>query len=455
VLGYLAPGDGGGGAFFWDGAFTVDLNQWPDGEDGGIVIRPNGLQPSDAGRWRRVYDGPINVKWFGAQGNATRVGMGGSIDTAAIQNAVNAAASQSVQEYSGGFPLGLLGSCPAVLFPRGHYVVDAPISFESFSLTNQFCNVISDAKAIVEYRNDVLNDIFSFAAVGGDGHAFTVHVRGIKFIGGKRQIYITNGNLDASIFQIDHCEFHFANDHAVTAISTLPSPNDHLSANLVIKDCKFYLNAGALHTGCDYAVVEDCLVYPVEMAGSTIRSVFLNAGRTSGSYGRLHLKHIIGIGTTTTSETGLRWVDNHGDLIVDSVRFGGEVGGFPIVWHYASPYTTDPFMGAHISIRNSLVFAGPSSRTDSAVIKLMHAVPESIVFEDNIGPAPLGPWLPTPIVSLAAGFNLDTTLATPRRRPTPTRPSGFPSPRISAAKIWAFRFNSCGSPIWSMHPRFQ
>ena len=41
VHGYHKPGDGGGGSFFWDATFNVDLIKFPNGEDFGIIIKPN------------------------------------------------------------------------------------------------------------------------------------------------------------------------------------------------------------------------------------------------------------------------------------------------------------------------------------------------------------------------------------------------------------------------------
>jgi hypothetical protein len=59
VLGYHAQGDGGGGPFYLD---TSSAEQ----DDGGIVIQPSSpLQ----GRWKRLYDAYLNVRWFGAKGD--------------------------------------------------------------------------------------------------------------------------------------------------------------------------------------------------------------------------------------------------------------------------------------------------------------------------------------------------------------------------------------------------
>ena len=80
--GYYAIGDGGGGVFVWDyssASSTVENN--------GTVIRPSDIAAGQSGRWRRVYSGALNVKWFGAKGD------GASADAAAIQETVNVASA--------------------------------------------------------------------------------------------------------------------------------------------------------------------------------------------------------------------------------------------------------------------------------------------------------------------------------------------------------------------------
>ncbi len=60
VGGYYAAGDGGGGYFRWLSTSTA-------ADDAGVTITPSSLPAS--GRWIRVYDGDISVKWFGAKGD--------------------------------------------------------------------------------------------------------------------------------------------------------------------------------------------------------------------------------------------------------------------------------------------------------------------------------------------------------------------------------------------------
>jgi hypothetical protein len=67
VLGYYVPGDGGGGDFYWDATSAA-----PD--DGGTIITPNGGPAT--GRWHRMFNDAISVKWFGAKGDTKEVADG-------------------------------------------------------------------------------------------------------------------------------------------------------------------------------------------------------------------------------------------------------------------------------------------------------------------------------------------------------------------------------------------
>jgi hypothetical protein len=84
--GCVTAGDGGGGLFYWESGVTT-------GDDGGTIIVPT---PSPAGRWRRICSGPLDVRWFGAQGN------GSTDDSVAFTKAAAAAGSAGCILLSGG-----------------------------------------------------------------------------------------------------------------------------------------------------------------------------------------------------------------------------------------------------------------------------------------------------------------------------------------------------------------
>jgi hypothetical protein len=76
VEGFYAAGDGGGGIFEWDATSTATA-------DGGLILAPDA---GGTGRWKRVWQYPIDVRWFGGIPNGTRD------DRPAIARTVTAAA---------------------------------------------------------------------------------------------------------------------------------------------------------------------------------------------------------------------------------------------------------------------------------------------------------------------------------------------------------------------------
>jgi hypothetical protein len=73
VRGYETAGDGGGGLFYFDALSITAAN-------GGTVFALD----AGVGRWKRVFDGAINVKWFNARGD------GSTDDTSAVQASLTA-----------------------------------------------------------------------------------------------------------------------------------------------------------------------------------------------------------------------------------------------------------------------------------------------------------------------------------------------------------------------------
>lgn len=82
VAGYYTAGDGAGGLFRWVAADVT-------ADNGGTVIAPT----AGGGRFHRVWTGPLNVKWFGAKGDAA------TNDTAAFTAALAALSTRGGRLY--------------------------------------------------------------------------------------------------------------------------------------------------------------------------------------------------------------------------------------------------------------------------------------------------------------------------------------------------------------------
>jgi hypothetical protein len=81
INGYSAEGDGGQGVAFWNSADTTAA-------DGGTVAAVTGIS---TGRWNRIHQGILDVRWFGASADGTTDPP--PDDTIAIQTAADRAAA--------------------------------------------------------------------------------------------------------------------------------------------------------------------------------------------------------------------------------------------------------------------------------------------------------------------------------------------------------------------------
>lgn len=158
VLGYYTKGDGGGGLFYWDNTST-------ETDNGGTVIQATGIT---TGRWKRVFSGAVNIKWFGAKGDWNRGTLTGTDDTVAIQSALNAV------PYGG-----------SVKFPSGEYLISSTVT------VSRWCEIYGEGLpfAIQGVQIHTENPDITMMRVQTE----TVNIHHIGFRGAGRDVGVGNG----------------------------------------------------------------------------------------------------------------------------------------------------------------------------------------------------------------------------------------------------------------------
>lgn len=129
VKGYYADGDGGGGDFYWDSTST-------ETDNGGTIIKATAIT---TGRWKRLFSGEINVRWFGATGDNS------TDDTTTIQSAIDASSSQ------------------VLFFPTGNYVTTAALNSTDQKITIKMPQgaLIKSSVAAGTFAFDIINNEYS------------------------------------------------------------------------------------------------------------------------------------------------------------------------------------------------------------------------------------------------------------------------------------------------------
>jgi len=112
IKGHTDPGDGGGGYFIWKDNIPNDPKY--NDNDGAIIKAVN----SNTGRWIRLIDGYINVKYFGTQGNFQPT------DGDKIQIAIDFAANNVINN-------SITKSGSVVYIPAGNYKINNTLKLKN------------------------------------------------------------------------------------------------------------------------------------------------------------------------------------------------------------------------------------------------------------------------------------------------------------------------------------
>lgn len=230
----------------------------------------------------------------------------------------------------------------------------------------------SEGQTIIR-QSDPTKNIFNCI----DG--FLLRVKGVKFFGGKHQIYFKNPNYDATVIIFENLEFWDSGDYAIKTLGT-DIADAHLSAYAVAIDCKFSGCKRILYNVCDKFVFLGGWLYLYKKNYDANTAAIMNA------FGEVVFDSTLGVPKLGAQDSDVdfksnaRWVDNYGAVRAINARFGGEDEGIPIIYNYARTLLNQN--GAVISLINCQASAGHMSyRQDAGIVRLMTEVAGLIVIE--------------------------------------------------------------------------
>jgi len=236
-----------------------------------------------------------------------------------------------------------------IYFPPGNYNVSDTIDISPAN------KIYSDGKAIIHQKNP---DKDIFVTTG----KWRITVSGISFRGGKNQLVIGNPNIDQSFFIISECDFRNSSQFA---IKTLDGTS---SAYCLVDRCTFKYSFQAFYNVCDKATFANCWISTA--AGNTNSAVLVNKGCLS-------VERLLGVPRVSGKKQ--RWIDNYGTVSCRDCRFGGEGGGFSIVYNYASADSVYPIVPWAINLDDCDVYCAGKA----AIV--CHELPNKISIKDCRG----------------------------------------------------------------------
>jgi hypothetical protein len=304
----------------------------------------------------------VSVASFGVKGD------GVTDDTAAMTAAINWQLSkrQTYNPTIGGGGGSALVTVPVLTIPNGWRVkVQGNLPIPTF--------LVADGKASIESLDNT-KDIF----VGAD--SYKVYFGYLNFLGGKTQVRLQNNNINSGTWTLDTCTFEGSNDYAVQFLNTSVSYGV-TSTQPILINCNFIRCKRGVKSQADHTFHLGGWLQP--------EGDFFDADTafmwTCGLYS-INLVMTIPGGTFPARA---RWFDCWGAVRGLQTRFGGEGGGLPVVYWFATPtrYLTGTAESIEmgVSFDQCLLYGGNGSRPDRGVVNFRGQMPPIVRITNSIG----------------------------------------------------------------------
>jgi len=226
-----------------------------------------------------------------------------------------------------------------IYFPAGHYSISDTIDMNS-------ATPISGGKVTIQQR-DSEKDIFYADQV------WQRTIRGFSFLGGHDQIAIGNKNVDQGFIVISECKFKDASGAAIRFIRK--GKSETASTYCLVEKCHFSRCIQSLISVSDLTTFRDCWI--------TTSAKNIENMAVIENYGVLKCINILGVPLVTSTDQ--RWIDNHGSVICNNFRFGGEGAGFTPVVNYKGMYKEG--YGSFVILEDSFLAALGNNKRACAV----------------------------------------------------------------------------------------
>jgi hypothetical protein len=187
MVGYrTSENDGGGGQFRWD---SSDLSTEVTADtQSGIYVAPNSDATGTSGAWVRVYEGAVNVRWFGPGGTV-------STDSAAAQAAVDTGSRMVFFD-------------PAINYLLNDITIQSNVTLFS---SDEGVTLFADTKISTDHGDPVSKNIFNadletritFKNLIFDGSISTFRTSNVPFTELESPVEITN----SSFIVYNNCRF--------------------------------------------------------------------------------------------------------------------------------------------------------------------------------------------------------------------------------------------------------
>ena len=339
----------------WD-HLTYIVNDHNDGLIGNLPasMQPSADQPLSRDVAQRFETHPKTVtlhsmrEGIASQLNIRDFGAGSGNDAEAFRKAFDHVAGQP--------------DLVEVLIPAGVYRFSRPVE-----LPGQVV-IRATGQAALTVTSGHSGSIFT-ATAPGSRH---IVIQNLHFFDCNQALEINTEPDTRSDILLENCRFLRNSRWAVTCLSGDGAAGEANQTTLRLSNCTFSLSPVLLHNA-RYALVDNAWVTTDPSPPDTHSAVFVNRGF-------LHLHTLLGVPRPT--ERDMRWVDNHGRVLLDRCRFGGEGGGLPMVVNFAAR--------GEVLIQGSWLFC--RGNLERLTIVDCEEIPALIALRDNWGyPPPPGP----------------------------------------------------------------